>query len=72
MTSLSATGLDALYERIQHEVDAGHVAAAQVAIGLDGDVAATHSFGAATDDSRKRSVSQCAAACTGYTRRSTR
>ena len=52
MTSLSATGLDALYERIQHEVDAGHVSAAQVAIGLDGDVAATRSFGDASDDSR--------------------
>ncbi len=52
MTSLSATGVDALFERIQHEIDAGDVGAAQVAIGLDGDVVAARSFGAATDDSR--------------------
>ena len=52
MTSLSATGVDALYDRIQHEVDAGHVTAAQVAIGLDGEVAAARSFGGAHDDSR--------------------
>lgn len=52
MTTLSGTGLEALYARIQHEVDSELVSAAQVAIGLDGRVAATRSFGSATDDSR--------------------
>ncbi len=52
MTSLSRTGLDALAAHIQHEVDEGLLTAAQVAIGLDGEVAAFQSFGAADDDSR--------------------
>ena len=52
MTSISRTGLDALYRRIQQEIDDDHVGAAQVAIGLGGDVVATRSFGAANDDSR--------------------
>lgn len=50
MTRLRPTGLDALFARIEHEVEVGHVQAAQVAIGLDGEVAAFRSFGAATDD----------------------
>lgn len=50
MTVLSRTGLDALHERIQQEVDRGDVTAAQVAIGIDGEVAEFRSFGAATDD----------------------
>jgi CubicO group peptidase (beta-lactamase class C family) len=52
MTTLSRTGLDALAERIQQEVDNGLVTAAQVAIGLDGEVAEFRSFGTATDSSR--------------------
>jgi CubicO group peptidase (beta-lactamase class C family) len=52
MTTLSATGLDALLQRIQREVDHGLVSAAQVAIGLDGEIVAFASFGTATDDSR--------------------
>lgn len=52
MTSLSATGLDALFDRIQREVDADHVSAAQVAIGLGGEVVAARAFGNADDDSR--------------------
>jgi CubicO group peptidase (beta-lactamase class C family) len=52
MTTLSSTGLDALFHRIQREVDDGLVGAAQVAIGLDHKVAAFASFGTANDDSR--------------------
>ena len=52
MTTLSRTGLDALYHRIQQEVDHGHVASAQVAIGLGGEVVAARSFGMAHDDTR--------------------
>jgi CubicO group peptidase (beta-lactamase class C family) len=52
MTSLSGTGLEALFHRIRLEVDHGLVSAAQVAIGLDGQVAAFASFGTATDESR--------------------
>ena len=51
MTTLSRSGLDALEHRIQHEVDTGNITAAQVAIGIDGEVAHFQSFGtaAATD-----------------------
>ena len=52
MTTLSATGLDALFQRIQREVDHGLVSAAQVAVGLEGELVAFASFGTATDDSR--------------------
>ena len=52
MTSLSPTGLQALHQRIQQEVDDGLVTAAQVAIGLDGGVAEFAAFGAATEASR--------------------
>jgi CubicO group peptidase (beta-lactamase class C family) len=52
VTTLSRTGLDALAQRIQHEVDSGNITAAQVAIGLDGEVAHFQSFGAATDTDR--------------------
>ncbi|MEN9643395.1 MAG: hypothetical protein RL238_64 [Actinomycetota bacterium] len=50
MTSLSRTGLDALHDRIQQEVDRGDVTAAQVAIGLHGEVVDFRSFGAAGDN----------------------
>lgn len=50
MTTLSSTGLDALSQRIQQEVEHGYVTAAQVAIGVDGKVAHFQSFGAANDD----------------------
>ncbi len=52
MTTLSRTGLDALYRRIQQEVDDDHISAAQVAIGLGGEVVAAESFGSADVDSR--------------------
>ena len=52
MTTLSRTGLDALIHRIQHELDAGNITAAQVAIGLDGEVAHFQAFGAAADTDR--------------------
>lgn len=52
MTTLSRTGLDALYARVQREIDDGHTGAAQLAIGLGGEVVAARSFGSANDDSR--------------------
>lgn len=52
MTSLRPTGLEALHERIQHEIDTGNITAAQVAIGLGGEVVEQRAFGAADDDSR--------------------
>ena len=52
VTGLSATGLQALHDRIEREVQGGHVSAAQLAIGLHGQVASFRSFGAANDDSR--------------------
>src|SRR5689334_16618687 len=52
MTTLSGTGLDQLAQRIQQEVDAGLISAAQVAIGLDGDVVLFRSFGDTNDDDR--------------------
>ena len=51
-TGLPAAALDALYDGIEAEVAGGSISAAQVAIGLDGDVVASRSFGSATDDSR--------------------
>ena len=52
MTSLSATGLDALLQRVQQELDHDHLSAAQLAIAVDGQVIEFHSFGTATPDSR--------------------
>ncbi|MFZ4718249.1 MAG: serine hydrolase domain-containing protein [Ilumatobacteraceae bacterium] len=52
VTGLSATGLQALHGRIEREVQDGHVSAAQLAIGLHGEVVSFRSFGAANDDSR--------------------
>ena len=52
MISLSGTGLDALAHRIQQEVDTGNITAAQLAIGLDGQVAHFQSFGTATTTDR--------------------
>ena len=52
MTTLSSTGLDALAQRIQHELDGGFITAAQVAIGIDGKIAHFQSFGSATDTDR--------------------
>lgn len=52
MTSLSATGVDALLQRVQQEIDRDHISAAQLAIGIGGEVAAFHAFGSATPDSR--------------------
>ena len=52
MTTLTRSGLDALHQRIEREIDAGHFTAAQVAIGLGGEVAHFRSFGEATDDDR--------------------
>jgi CubicO group peptidase (beta-lactamase class C family) len=52
MPSLSPTGLSALHGRIEHELEVGHITAAQVAVGLHGEVVAFESFGTATDDSR--------------------
>ena len=52
MISLSGTGLDALAHRIQQEVDTGNITAAQLAIGLDGEVAHFQSFGTATTTDR--------------------
>lgn len=52
MTTLSRTGLDALTQRIQQEVDDEKVSAAQVAIGIDGTVAHFQAFGTATEADR--------------------
>ncbi|HEX3088968.1 MAG TPA: serine hydrolase domain-containing protein, partial [Ilumatobacteraceae bacterium] len=49
---LNTTAVNALRSRIQAEIDDGHSQAAQFALGLDGEVVAAESFGAATDDSR--------------------
>jgi len=45
-------GVTALSERVQREIDAGRITAAQFAIARDGEVLATRAFGAATPDSR--------------------
>lgn len=47
MTTLSSTGLDALAHRIQQEVESGNISAAQVAIGLGGEVVHSQAFGTA-------------------------
>jgi CubicO group peptidase (beta-lactamase class C family) len=52
VTTLSATGLSALHDRIHHELEAGHITAAQVAIGVDGKVQHFEAFGAATTEQR--------------------
>ncbi|MDO8362808.1 MAG: serine hydrolase domain-containing protein [Actinomycetota bacterium] len=49
---LSSARLDALFARIQMEIDNGHCTAAQVAVGRQGKVVASRSFGTATDESR--------------------
>lgn len=52
MTSLSATALSALHDRIHQELDTGNITAAQVAIGLHGEVQHFEAFGAATTEQR--------------------
>ena len=52
MTTLSATGLHALTDRIRHELDSGNITAGQLAVGAGGQVVHFESFGAATDDDR--------------------
>ncbi len=49
---LNPTAVHALRSRIQAEVDDGHSTAAQFALGLNGEIVAAESFGAATPDSR--------------------
>lgn len=51
-TVLDSDVLSQLHERIRAEVDAGRVPAAQLAIGLDGEVVHTATFGDADDDLR--------------------
>lgn len=57
MTAVHARGIDAdavaaLTARVQQEIDAERLTAAQFAIARDGRLLATHSFGAATEQSR--------------------
>ncbi len=52
MTTLSATALSNLTDRIRQEVDTGLVDAAQLAIGLDNEVVHFESFGTAADTDR--------------------
>ena len=52
LNPLDESILAKLRARIQREVDDGRVPAAQIAIGLDGEVVHRESFGSATDDSR--------------------
>ncbi|MEZ5269972.1 MAG: serine hydrolase domain-containing protein [Microthrixaceae bacterium] len=52
LNPLDESTLAKLRARIQREVDDGRVPAAQIAIGLDGEVVHRESFGSATDDSR--------------------
>jgi len=52
VTTLSATGLSALQARIHHELEAGHITAAQVAIGIGGEVQHFEAFGTATTEQR--------------------
>ena len=49
---LNANAVNALRNRIRAEIDEGHSEAAQFALGLEGEVVATESFGTATDNSR--------------------
>jgi len=51
-TGLSAAGLAALHARIEADLAAGHLSAAQLAIARDGSVIHRAAFGAATHDSR--------------------
>lgn len=51
-TRIAPTRFEELCDRIQHELDDGLIGAAQVAVGLHGEVVAARSFGSATDDSR--------------------
>lgn len=52
MKTIDSDRLADLTERIQQEVDHGHVTAAQVAIGLDSEIVWHCSFGSATDSDR--------------------
>jgi CubicO group peptidase (beta-lactamase class C family) len=49
---LNANAVNALRNRIRAEIDEGHSEAAQFALGSNGEIVATESFGTATDDSR--------------------
>ena len=49
MTTLSATGPHALAQRIQQEVESENITAAQLALGINGEVVHFQSFGGATD-----------------------
>src|SRR3954454_20384486 len=46
---LNANAVNALRHRIQAEIDEGHSTAAQFALAVDGEIAATDSYGTATD-----------------------
>jgi CubicO group peptidase (beta-lactamase class C family) len=50
--AIDTAALDALRERVRREVDAGRMPAAQLAIGLDGEVVHTECFGTATESTR--------------------
>ena len=52
MTTLIATGIAALLRCVHDELDRGNISAAQLAIGLEGDVIELHPFGTATEESR--------------------
>jgi CubicO group peptidase (beta-lactamase class C family) len=52
MTTLSEQGLAALRRRVQEEIDSGHMGAAQLAIGLDGEIVEFACFGSADEHSR--------------------
>jgi CubicO group peptidase (beta-lactamase class C family) len=49
---LNTAAVNALRDRIRAEIDEGHSHAAQFALGLDGEIVATESFGTATPESR--------------------
>jgi hypothetical protein len=51
---LNANAVNALRNRIRAEIDEGHSEAAQFALGLNGEIVATESFGTATGDSPLR------------------
>jgi CubicO group peptidase (beta-lactamase class C family) len=52
VTTLSATGLHALTHRIHIELESGNITAAQLALGLDGEVVHFEAFGGATTNDR--------------------
>ena len=52
VTTLIATGIAALLRCVHDELDRGNISAAQLAIGLEGDVIEFHPFGTATEESR--------------------